>query len=267
MIFHESTSSSPLPRWARRFCAFLHRVHRQLTDVRERLDRGPRQVRAAETHVEHCKAQLATVKAEAKAIRVAADQKQLQLKTSEDKVKDLRRKLNAATSNREYQLLLEQIAADEMANSVLADEILELLEKSDEFQKNVVDAEAAGTAAKRKAEEVRGEVAKAEPSLRSELPGSKRNCGKRRRPCPTTSAISTIAWCGKGRRRPGGDREPMLRRLQPANPAELLQHGDARPAGRLQDVRPSAVSARCKGLGEQWNAAGRPGSGRRICVA
>ncbi len=147
----------------------LHRIHRQLADVRERLDRGPRQVRAAETHVEHCQSQLAAVKAEAKAARVAADQKQLQLKTSEDKVKDLRRKLNAATSNREYQLLLEQIAADDMTNSVLADEILELLEKNDEFQKTVADAEAGLAAAKRKTEEVRGEVAKVEPSLRDDV--------------------------------------------------------------------------------------------------
>ena len=143
----------------------LHRVHRQLTDVRERLDRGPRQVHAAETHVQHCESQLTAVKAEAKSIRMAADQKQLHLKSSEDKVKDLRRKLNAAATNREYQLLLEQIAADEMANSVLADEILELMEKEDEFQKNVADAEAALAAARRKADEVRAEVAKAEPSL------------------------------------------------------------------------------------------------------
>ena len=62
---------------------------------------------------------------------MAVDKKQLQLKTGEDKVKDLRYKLNASTSNREYQALLEQIAADEMANSVLADEILEGLDACD----------------------------------------------------------------------------------------------------------------------------------------
>ena len=147
----------------------LHRVHRQLTDLRERLNRGPRQVRAAETHVQHCESQLAAAKAESKAIRMAADQKQLQLKSSEDKVKDLRRKLNAATSNREYQLLLEQIAADDMTNSVLADEILELLEKIDDSQKNIHDVDAGLAAAKLKAAEVRGEVAKGEPSLRADI--------------------------------------------------------------------------------------------------
>lgn len=147
----------------------LHRLQRQLTDVRERLERGPRQIRVAESHVQHCDTQLTTVKAEAKSIRVAADQKQLHLKTCEDKVKDLRHKLNAAASNREYQLLREQIAADEMANSVLADEILELFEKADEFQKNVAEADAALAAAKRKVEELRAEVAKAEPSLQTEV--------------------------------------------------------------------------------------------------
>ena len=153
----------------------LHRIHRQLTDVRERLDRGPATGPRGRNARRALREPTGAVKAEAKAARMAADQKQLQLKTSEDKVKDLRRKLNAATSNREYQLLLEQIAADEMANSVLADEILELLEKNDEFQKKVADAEAALAAAKRKTEEVRAEVAKVEPSLH----GRRRPAGSR----------------------------------------------------------------------------------------
>ena len=147
----------------------LHRIHRQLTDLRERLDRGPRQIRAAETHVQHCENELAKTKAEAKAMRIEADKKQLQLKSNEGKVKDLRSKLNAVTNNREYQLLLEQISADEMAKSVLADEILEALEKIDAFQANIAEAEAALAAAQQKAAEVRGEVAKIEPALKTDI--------------------------------------------------------------------------------------------------
>ena len=147
----------------------LHRLQRQLTDLRERLDRGPRQIRAAEKHVEHSESELTRTKDEAKAIRMAADQKQLQLKSNEDKVKDLRRKLNAAVSNREYQILLEQIAADEMANSVLADEILEALEKADCFRANIAEVEAARNAALKKAEEVRGEVREIEPTLQADV--------------------------------------------------------------------------------------------------
>lgn len=147
----------------------LHRIHRQLTDLKERLDRGPKQIRAAEANVQHRENSLAQTKAESKTLRIAADQKQLQLKSSEDKVKDLRRKLNAASSNREYQAFLEQIAADEMTNSVLADEILEALDKIDAFQSNIAEAEAALAAAKQKTAEVRAEVAKQEPLLAADL--------------------------------------------------------------------------------------------------
>jgi uncharacterized protein len=147
----------------------LHRIQRQLTDLRERLDRGPRQIRVAETHVQHCQAELDKTKAEDKAMRMAGDQKQLQLKSNEEKVKELRRKLNGASSNREYQLLLEQIAADEMANSVLADEILEAMDKNDAFKHNVAEAEAALAAANQKVAELRAEVAKTEPGLKAEI--------------------------------------------------------------------------------------------------
>lgn len=147
----------------------LHRIHRQLTDLKSRRDRGPKQINAANANAKYREELLAKTKAEAKSLRMAADQKQLLLKSNEDKVKDLRRKLNAATSNREYQALLEQIAADEMAKSVLEDEILEALEKADAFQKNIVEAEAASTAAKQKAEQVRGEVAQKEPLLQTDI--------------------------------------------------------------------------------------------------
>ncbi len=147
----------------------LHRIHRQLTDLRERLERGPRQIQIAQAHAQHSENQLTKTKADAKTLRMAADQKQLQLKTNEEKVKDLRRKLNAAASNREYQALLEQIAADEMAKSVLEDEILEAFEKVDAFQKNIADAEAVLAASKKKAEEVAAEVAKQEPLLQGDM--------------------------------------------------------------------------------------------------
>ena len=146
----------------------LHRIQRQLADLKERLDRGPRQIRATEANVKRQEESLAKTRAEAKALRVAADQKQLQLKTGEEKIKDHRRKLNAAATNREYQALLEQIAADEMTNSVLTDEILEALEECDAFAKNIAEAEGALAAAQRKAEETRTEVTRQDPLLQAD---------------------------------------------------------------------------------------------------
>ncbi len=119
----------------------LHRLHQQLADLRDRLERGPKQVRARQSNVAQAESRLAQAHAEVKAARVLADQKQLQLKTGEAKVADLKGKLNAAQTNREYQALKEQIAAAEMAGSVLADEILEVLEKVDQLKLGIHEAE------------------------------------------------------------------------------------------------------------------------------
>lgn len=119
----------------------LHRIHLQLADLHERLDRGPRQIKARETNLAKMNEELARIQAEAKAAKVRSDQKQLLLKSGEDKIISLEGKLNASQSNREYQALKDQIAADKMANSVLADEILEAMEKIDEHKLVIGEAQ------------------------------------------------------------------------------------------------------------------------------
>jgi len=120
----------------------LHRMHRQLTDLKGRLRRGPQLIRAHEANVERCRNELAQVQEETKKTRIATDAKQNQLRANEEKVKKLQGQRNTAGSNREYQALTEQIAATEMVNSVLADEILERLETLDAFAQKVTAAEA-----------------------------------------------------------------------------------------------------------------------------
>ena len=58
----------------------------------ERLDRGPKQIRASEANVKHREEELARLREEAKTTRKAVDQKQLQLKTDEQKIKELKSK-------------------------------------------------------------------------------------------------------------------------------------------------------------------------------
>ena len=119
----------------------LHRIHQQLFDLRDRLERGPKQIKARETNLTRLEGEVNQAKTNSKTARMTADHKQLLLKTGENKIADLKTKLNQASSNREYQALRDQIAADEMANSVLADEILEALERIDELAAAVVEAE------------------------------------------------------------------------------------------------------------------------------
>jgi uncharacterized protein len=139
----------------------LHRIHKQLADLKDRRDRGPRQLRAGEAGIKQREDDLNKVREEQKAMRKTIDQKQLQMKTNEQKIKDLDTKLNTAASNREYQILKDQIAADKMANSVLEDEIIEMMDQVDTFQPKIAEAEAA-------VKEVKEKVAGAQKTVESQ---------------------------------------------------------------------------------------------------
>lgn len=147
----------------------LHRIHRQLTDLRNRLARGPKQVRAAAANLTRLEQSFQEAKQALTRTRVASDDRQLQLKQRENRIQDLQSKLNACGSNREYQALKEQIAADEQANSVLQDEILEMLEKIDEQQAKIASIEAEQKQAGSEADKVKARVAEEHDRLEAEL--------------------------------------------------------------------------------------------------
>ncbi len=147
----------------------LHRIHRQLADLRERLDRGPKQIKARQGAVATAEEKLAKVQADQKAARVAVDQKQLLLRTGEAKILDLKAKLNACSTNREYQALRDQIAADEMANSVLADEILEAMELNDLFKPQIAEAQQQIEKGKQELSKVQDTVRGQEETMRTDV--------------------------------------------------------------------------------------------------
>ena len=91
--------------------AVLHRYHLALHEVQEQLTRGPRQVKAREQLVVQADTELNTKKDQFKQLRVTSDRKSLDLKTNEAKIADLRGKLNACSSNREFDIIKGQIEA------------------------------------------------------------------------------------------------------------------------------------------------------------
>lgn len=147
----------------------LHRIHRQLADLRGRIERGPKQVQAAEASHKKFEADLAKAKETYKQAKMAADEKQLQLKTREMKIVDLRVKLNQAESNQIYQTLKDQIAADEKANSVLSDEILEALENLDSYQAAIGEANVNLTKGKEELEKTRKRITELHQQLEGQL--------------------------------------------------------------------------------------------------
>jgi uncharacterized protein len=147
----------------------LHRIHQQLAELRDRLERGPKQVRVREANVAQLEARLAEARERTKQTQMAADRKQLDLKAGEQKVVDLRVKLNACSSNREYQALLEQIAAAEMAGSVLSDEILEALEKIDQLTALGKEAEKNLAAGKQELDKSRRAIEESLAAIRADV--------------------------------------------------------------------------------------------------
>ena len=97
------------------------------------------------------------------------DERQLQLREREARIQDLESKLNSASSNREYQALKEQIAADKQANSVLEDEILEGLEKTDQLAAQIKTADANLTKAESEAVKTKDRVLSKRDGLEAEL--------------------------------------------------------------------------------------------------
>jgi predicted nucleic acid-binding Zn-ribbon protein len=126
-------------------------------------------VRACQTQLTTAEASLAEIQERTKALRMQADQKQLQLRSAEQKIVDLQSKRNACKTNREYQTLEEQIAADEMAGRVLEDEILELLERADAAKAEVPQAEQFVAAARERLAEKEAHVASEKSEIDAEL--------------------------------------------------------------------------------------------------
>lgn len=146
----------------------LHRLHLELERVREALAKGPRQITAKRRLVERKEADIEALREKIKQLKISADEKSLQLKTNEAKIADLKGKLNAASSNKEFEIIKSQIDADTTANAVLEDEILEVYERIDQLDTQVKEIEQQREAALAEERKVRERVDAETPGLRAE---------------------------------------------------------------------------------------------------
>lgn len=144
----------------------LHDLHLKLQAVQDELQKGPRLIKAKENILAKKQAELDQAKAKHTDQRKLADQKNLQLKTNENKLVDLNTKLNMASTNREFDILKGQIAADKMANSVLEDEILDCMEQVDLLKGKIVEAEKVVADAKDDIHKMTEQVAAAQAGLK-----------------------------------------------------------------------------------------------------
>jgi uncharacterized protein len=147
----------------------LHRIHRQLADLKYRLEHGPRKLQASANTVTRAEQQLADLQLACKKMRLQSDEQQAQLKYRESKIADLERRLNECKTNTEFTLLKNQIAAERQANAVLEDEILDKLERVDVLQAQIQAARTHEANARQELQKMQQRVEKEHPVLQSEL--------------------------------------------------------------------------------------------------
>lgn len=147
----------------------IHDVREQMERLTGEIEKGPRLIAARQKTNDARKAELEARRAKLKQTKVAAEQKALQLKSSEGKIYELEGKLNVITSNREYDALRKQIAADKMANSVLEVEIMEALEGIDVLQVELKNFEQELAAAEAEVAAYNASIQQREPDLRRQL--------------------------------------------------------------------------------------------------
>lgn len=147
----------------------VHRMLRQVRDLKEQLARCPKIERAAEAIQAVSDRAVQDAKQQWTETKKLADDKQLQLRQREARIETLIGRRNAADNNKEFQLLNDQIAADKQANSVLSDEILELLERIDQIDINIKETRAKLEVAKGETAKVRANVKQRADVLNAEL--------------------------------------------------------------------------------------------------
>jgi predicted nucleic acid-binding Zn-ribbon protein len=147
----------------------LHHLLKQRTNLRSRLEKGPRKIKVVSANEVSFLAEKDSAKENVTKTKMASNAKQLQLNEREAKIEELNGKLNSCESNKEFQLLKDRIAADNQANSVLQDEILEQLEKLDtliaEAETSKLNYEKAQNETKKITDQVESELKQLESEL------------------------------------------------------------------------------------------------------
>ncbi len=123
--------------------ALLNSIHNklgQITDLNDQKARLPRMVKAAMASEATMLLELEEAKLALMSMRKIADEKQMQLSIREARIEKMTGQRNAAENNREFKVLGDQIQADQNANAVLSDEILEALVNVDDLVEKVATA-------------------------------------------------------------------------------------------------------------------------------
>jgi predicted nucleic acid-binding Zn-ribbon protein len=147
----------------------IHRLHQQVADLHEQLEMGPRKLTSKRNELAGADQLQLDLKEQVTLLKVKADEKQLDGREREARIVDLRAKLNVCSTNKEYQILAEEIASNQATISQIDDEIFALLEEVDGQEQKRAEAAEHRAGVLAALEQLQGEVEASQKQLKEEL--------------------------------------------------------------------------------------------------
>jgi len=109
----------------------LQEIDSFLADLRNEIERKPLELGELKLRLEEKKKQLDVIQEDIKRIKINIKEKELELKSGEEEVKRLQSQLMQVKTNKEYKSLLMEIEGKKADNSLIEDNILDLMEEVD----------------------------------------------------------------------------------------------------------------------------------------
>ncbi len=147
----------------------LHGLLLQLSEAEAALADGPKAIAESEQQITLAEQRIEEKKATIKLTRKASDELNLRLKTKEAELKKLEGQLNAASSNKEFDIFKGQIAHQGAERADFESEALEAMEAIDGTQAQLKNLEAELKNHRQAAQSVRAEVEAKQPGLATSL--------------------------------------------------------------------------------------------------
>ncbi|MDO4586415.1 MAG: hypothetical protein Q4C95_03870 [Planctomycetia bacterium] len=147
----------------------LHRIHRQLNELKFRLDKGSKVISFQKATRKKLSEKLNELKEDHCEFLLDVKEKEMLLKSGEDNVKRRRSQLEAAKNNKEYQSLKEQIETDEATNNRLTDDVLEAMGIVEESATKIKQAEEEIAEIDRKIESLQNDFNNNQPKIESDI--------------------------------------------------------------------------------------------------
>lgn len=168
----------------------LHGLLLQLDTAEAALAEGPRSIAVSEKQVELAEKQIEDQKSYIKQTRKSADEQNLRLKTKEAELRKLEGQLNAATSNKEFDIFKSQIAIVSSEREEIEAAALEAMEETDTAQLKLKNLEVGLKTKRQTAQAVKADVEAALPGLQAALENLKRQIDDAEKVIPPGEALA-----------------------------------------------------------------------------